>query len=57
MKCCTLPDGDERKGDGRRKGKGHRGRGSLLGKAAKACKGKKKTAFRKCVKAKIRKMR
>ena len=58
MKCCTLPDGDGRKGDGRKKGKGnHRGRGSLLGKAAKACKGKKKAAFRKCVKAKIRKMR
>ena len=58
MKCCTLPDGETKdKGDGRRKVKGHRGRGSLLGKAAKACKGKKKMAFRKCVKAKIRKMR
>jgi len=57
MKCCTLPDGDERKGDEHRKGKDKRGRGSLLGKAAKACKGKKGKAFRKCVKAKIRKMR
>ena len=57
MKCCTLPDGEGKVGR-RKKGKGdHRGRGSLLGKAAKACKGKKKAAFRKCVKAKIRKMR
>lgn len=56
MKCCTLPD----QGVGHVKTKhrkGHRGKGSKLAKAAKACKGKKKTAFRKCVKAKIRKMR
>jgi len=56
MKCCTLPDGAEVKGE-HKKGRGHRGRGSLLSKAAKACKGKKGKTFRKCVSAKIKKMR
>ena len=61
MQCCTLPDRGvghvKSKPSKGRKRKGHKGRGSLLGKAAKACKGKKKTAFRKCVKAKIKKMK
>lgn len=56
MKCCTLPDGVEHKGK-HKKGHGHRGRGSLLTKAAKMCKGKKASAFRKCVSVKIKKMR
>ena len=30
------------------------GRGSKLGRAAKACKGKKGSAFRSCVRAKMR---
>ncbi len=56
MKCCTLPDGAEDKG-GHKKGHGHRGRGSLLAKAAKHCKGKTKSAFRKCVSATIKKLK
>ncbi len=58
MKCCTLPDGVEHKG-GRMPHKTgrHRKRVTKLSVAASQCAGKKKMAFRKCVKAKIRKMK
>lgn len=55
MKCCTLPDGESKGGHGKVK-HGHGHRGSLLAKAAKACKGKHAKAFRNCVSAKIKKM-
>lgn len=60
MKCCTLPDGDGRKGDGRKMHKlsgRHKKRVTKLGVAAGQCAGKHGKTFRKCVKAKIKKMR
>lgn len=56
MKCCTLPDGERAK-KGSRKVTRHRKKVTKLAVAAKQCAGKHKAAFRKCVKAKIRKMR
>lgn len=50
MKCCTLPDGDGRKDDGRKKGKGKHGKSTTaFAKAARSCKGKTGSAFWKCV--------
>ncbi len=58
MKCCTLPDGVERKGGRMPHENGrHRKRITKLSVAVSQCAGKKAKAFRKCVKAKIRKMK
>lgn len=58
MKCCTLPDGVEHKGVGKhRKSVRHHKRVTKLAVAAGQCAGKKAKAFRKCVKAKIKRMR
>jgi hypothetical protein len=55
MKCCTLPENRD-KVKGKHKISKGSGTGSKLAKAAHACKGKKKVAFKKCVKAKIKKL-
>ena len=53
MKCCTLPDSE---GGHKHKGGRHK-RTTKLGVAANLCSGKSRSAFKKCVKAKIKKMR
>lgn len=55
MKCCTIGGSSSGKGGGHRR-RGRRG-SSKLGKAAKKCKGKTGSTYKKCVKAKIRNMR
>ena len=54
MKCCTLPDGDGHKPS---KPSRHKKRFTKLGVAVGQCAGKHGKAFRKCVKAKIKRMR
>ncbi len=56
MKCCTLPDGGHEGGVKHHKGGRHK-RVTKLAVAASECAGKKKMAFRKCVKAHIKRMR
>lgn len=58
MKCCTLPDGGHEGGHKMHKPYGrHRKRVTKLSVAARECAGKKAKVFRKCVKAKIKRMR
>jgi len=56
MKCCIIPEGESKGHIKRGKMTKGSGTGSKLAKAAHKCKGKKKDAFRKCVKAKIKKL-
>jgi len=57
MKCCTLPDGGHEGGGKHHKPVKHHKRVTKLAVAAGECAGKKAKAFRKCVKAHIKRMR
>lgn len=63
MKCCTLPSGEIHKSKVTKvhkdKSEMHKGSGtgSKLARAAHKCKGKHGVKFRKCVKAKIKKLK
>ncbi len=57
MKCCTLPDGGHEGGHTKHHKGGRHKRITKLAVAAGQCAGKKAKAFRKCVKAHIKRMR